>query len=257
MRVSRSIARLVIAGIAAGALLAPGAAAGAKTLVTISGTASPAIIAFTTTPQPLSLSIGVRFTSDVPGQPTGTVTKSTIYFPHGPRVNGALFPSCNPKRLQQLRGQRSACPKGSHLGSGKATGTSPQFPGVVETLAVDVYNGPGGRSLLFYLDGRNPTLISGMIDAPFVALHSHEWGYRLTLNVPHSLQELSPGIFASLLTFTTKVGASVNVREHGRLVRRSFIEALACPPGTLVPVRGVFDFRGGESTTVSSYIGCK
>ena len=28
--------------------------------------------------------------------------------------------------------------------------------------------------------------------------------------------------------------------------RYGFIETLACPPGALVPVRGVFSFRGGE-----------
>jgi hypothetical protein len=38
--------------------------------------------------------------------------------------------------------------------------------------------------------------------------------------------------------------------------RYGFIEALACPPGALVPVRGVFSFRGGESTTTDSYIAC-
>jgi hypothetical protein len=251
MRVFRfggaSLAAAVL--LAAIALAAP---AGAKTTVTIGGVASPPILAFTTTPQPLSLSVDVRFASDVPGQMPGTVKKSIVLFPHGPRVNSALFPSCNPARLRALRGAGSACPRGSHIGSGFALGTSPQFLGVIERLRVDLYNGPGGRSILFYLQGEHPTAISGMIVAPFQAIHDPRWAYRLTLNVPHDLQEISPGIFASLLRFNTKVGASVRV--HG--VRRSYIEVLACPPGALVPVRGIFDFLGGSSATSNGYIAC-
>ena len=95
-----------------------------------------------------------------------------------------------------------------------------------------------------------------MIQAPFVALHGGRWGYRLTLSVPEGLQQISRGIFASLLRFQTKVGATVRVRENGRMVRHGYIETLACPPGALVPVRGEFAFRDGSSTTTDSYIAC-
>lgn len=250
MRVFRfGIASLAALVLAAAALAVPAAA---KTTVTIGGVASPPILAFTTTPQPLSLTVDVRFASDVPGQDPATVKKATVLFPHGPRVNGALFPSCNPKRLRALRGAASACPRGSHIGSGFALGTSPQFLGVTERLRVDLYNAAHGRSILFYIQGEHPTAIAGMIVASFQAIHDPRWAYRLTLNVPHDLQEISPGIFASLHRFNTKVGASVVV--HG--VRRSYIEVLACPPGALVPVRGTFDFLGAASASSNGYIAC-
>lgn len=247
MRVHRTIA----AALAVLALSAAGTSA--RTLVTLTGTASPAIGEFTLTPRTLSLTIDARFASDVAGELPGTVSKAVILFPHGPRVNGRLFPSCDPARLRRLRGAPRACPRGSRLGGGTALGASPQFGiGVRERLQVDLYNGKGGRSIIFFLRGLNPVLISGMIVAPFQALHGGRWGYRLTMKVPQNLQEIASGIFASLLDFRVRTGGSVVRGGH----RYGFIEALACPPGALVPVRGVFSFRGGESTTTDSYIAC-
>ncbi|HEX4806172.1 MAG TPA: hypothetical protein VFU94_09740 [Conexibacter sp.] len=245
----RIVAALAL--LAAVPLAAP-TAAGARTLVAIDGVASPAISVFTLTPRTVRLTLDTRFSTDVPGELPGTVSKAVIYFPHGPRVNGTLFPSCDPRRLQALRGRPGACPAGSRLGGGVALGTSPEFEGVLEHLKVDLYNGPRGRSIVFWLHGENPVLIAGMIVAPFTPLRGGRWGYRLTLNVPHDLQEISSGIFASLLDFKVTTGGSVI--RHGH--RYGFIETLACPPGALVPVRGVFSFRGGGSASTDSYIAC-
>jgi len=252
VRVHGRIAATLWAAFAALALVAAGASA--KTVVQLTGTATPPISAFTLKPQTLSLTIDASFSNDLGGDALpGTISKAIIYFPHGPRVNGRLFPSCDPSKLQRLRGASRACPRGSRLGGGTALGASPQFGiGVRERLQVDIYNGRGGRSLIFFLRGLNPVLLSGMIVAPFDALHGGRWGYRLTMNVPHDLQEIASGIFASLLDFRVRTGGSV-VRG-GR--RYGFIEALACPPGALVPVRGVFSFRGGERESTDSYIAC-
>jgi hypothetical protein len=245
--------RVGVVAVAAAITVAAAAGAGARTLVEMSGVVTPSIGEFTLKPRPLSLTLDTSFSSDVAGELPGTVTKAVIYFPHGPRVNGRLFPSCDPERLRRLRGARRACPRGSRIGGGTALGASPQFGvGVREHLSVDLYNGKGGRSIVFVLQGLNPVLISGMIVAPFKALHGGRWGYRLTLDVPHDLQEIASGIFASLLDFRVRTGGSVRANGH----RYGFIEALACPPGALVPVRGVFSFRGGESTTTDSYVAC-
>jgi hypothetical protein len=254
----RRAAQVAAAGLAAAALAAAApAAAPAKTIVQIGGTVGPAIIPFTTTPHALSLLFDVRLSTDVPDGDPATIVKTTIFFPHGPRVNGALFPSCDPKVLKRRRGSRRACPRGSRLGGGTAIGTSPQFHGIRENLKVDVYNGPGGRTLLFWLHGDIPVSIASMIVASLQPIHSHMWAYRLTLKVPKDLQELIPGTFASLLRFTTKVGGTVQVREHGRLVRRGYIEALACPPGALVPVRSIFSFIDHPTVTSDGYVTCR
>jgi hypothetical protein len=248
--------RVSCLAVAIGAL-ALSAAASARTIVQIGGRLSPAIVAFTTTPRSLSLTVDVRFSSDVPNGDPGTIRKSVILFPHGARVNGRLFPACDPRRLARLRGSRHACPRGSRIGSGSALGTSPQLHGVEESLKVDVYNGARGRSVIFFLRGSNPVSLSGMIVAPLQALHSHQWAYRLTLNVPHDLQEVATGIFASLLRFTTTVGGTVRVREHGRLVRHGYVEALACPPGALVPIHGDFGFLDGSSAAADGFLACR
>ena len=255
MRVSRSA--VLAAALATTALAALGAGvAQAKTIVTIGGIANPPIVAFTTTPQTLGLTVNVRFSTDVPGTDPATVKQATVFFPHGPRVNGALFPSCDAAKLKAHRGDPSACPHGSRIGTGTAIGTSPQFHGVNEKLKVELYNGSHGHSIIFFLHGENPVAISGIIDASFQAIHSHRWAYKLTLKVPRGLQQISRGIYASLLRFTTKVGGSVLVHQGGRTVRRGFIEVLACPPGALVPVSSTFDFVGGTSATAAGYISC-
>jgi hypothetical protein len=254
VRVHGRIAAALGAASTAALLLLGAAGAGARTLVALTGTATPAISAFTLTPQTLGLTIDARFSTDgAPDELPGTVAKAVIYFPHGPRVNGRLFPSCDPRRLLRLRGAPRACPRGSRLGGGTALGASPQFGiGVRERLKVDLYNGRRGRSIVFFLRGLNPVLISGMIVARFDTLRGGRWGYRLTMDVPHDLQEIASGIFASLLDFRVRAGGSVVRGGH----RYGYIEALACPPGALVPVRGVFSFRGGERTTTDSYIAC-
>jgi hypothetical protein len=251
MRVSGAVRRLATAVVAL-AGLAAGPGASAKTLVEISGTAGPAISAFTLKPQTLSLTIDTRFASDVPGTLPGTVSKAVIYFPHGPRVNGRLFPACDPRRLQRMRGSSRACPRGSRLGGGFALGTSPQFEGVNERAKVELYNGRGGRSIIFWIHGENPVLVAGMIVAPFQELRGGRWGYKLTLPVPHNLQEIATDIFVSLLDFKVTTGGSVVRDGH----RYGFIESLACPPGALVPVRGEFQFLDGASASTDSYIAC-
>jgi hypothetical protein len=257
MRVFRSVvlAGAVVATALGGASSGAGALQ-AKTNVTIGGIATPPILAFTTTPQTLGLTVDVRFSTDVPDADPETVKQATVFFSHGPRVNGALFPSCDAKKLKQRRGDPRACPKGSRIGTGVAIGTSPQFHGVDEKLHVELYNGSHGHSIIFFLHGEHPVAISGLIDASFQAIHSHRWAYKLTLKVPQGLQQISRGIYASLLRFTTKVGASVLVHEGGRTVRRGYIEVLACPPGALVPVSSKFDFLNGSSASANGYISC-
>src|SRR5215212_7811189 len=174
MRVHRTLA---VALTALAALAALAGSAGARTVVTLDGTATPPIGDFTLTPRTLSLTIHASFANDVAGELPGTVSRAVIFFPHGPRVNGRLFPSCNPERLRRLRGASRACPRGSRLGGGTALGASPQFGvGVREHLKVDLYNGKGGRSIIFFLRGLNPVLISGMFVAPLKALHGGRWG---------------------------------------------------------------------------------
>ncbi|HST39714.1 MAG TPA: hypothetical protein VLK58_09410 [Conexibacter sp.] len=256
MRVFRPIrGGALLALAAAGGLFAVSAPAGARTSVALSGAVSPALTGFPTTPQNVRLTMEGRIVGDdIEGVFPATTTRIVMSFTHGARVNGRYFPSCDPVRLQALRGAPKACPRGSKIGEGWAFGTAIS---VTARLKMDVYNGPGGRSMLFYFATDNPVVIRDMIDAPFVALRGGRYGFRLTLPVPPGLQEISEGMVTSLRQFRATVGGmTVKVRERGRVVRRGFIEAMTCPPGALVTVRGVFTFQTAPPATTDSYLGC-
>ncbi|MDO8184222.1 hypothetical protein Q5424_00160 [Conexibacter sp. JD483] len=240
----------------AACLLAP-TLAGARTSAALSGAVTPAITGFPTTPQNVSLTLEGRVVGDdIDGAYPATTRRITLWFTHGARVNGRWFASCRAARLIATRGSRSACPKASRIGGGWAFGTAIS---VTARLQMEVYNGPGGRSMLFYFHATNPVEISELIDARFEQLRGNpRYGFKLTLPVPPGLQEISDGMVTSLRQFKATVGgATVKVREHGRTVKRGYIEAMTCPPGARVIVRGLFEFNGGvPSQTVDSYLGC-
>lgn len=238
----------------AGLLIA--APAEARTSVALSGGVTPAITGFPTTPQNVRLTMEGRVIGDdIDGAYPATTRKIVLWFTHGARVNGRYFPSCRARLLQAMRGSRRACPKGSRIGGGWAFGSAIS---VTARLRIDVYNGPGGRSMLFYFQATNPVVISELIDARFDQLRGNpRYGFRLTMPIPPGLQEIADGMVTSLRQFKATVGgATVKVREGGRTVRRGFIEAMTCPPGARVIVRGVFDFNGAPSQTADSYLGC-
>jgi hypothetical protein len=264
MRVFRAVRRpdvgaraLVAAGVlaAAGLLAAAASPAGASSQAALTGAVTPAITGFPTTPQIVTLDIRGRVTGDdVDDVFPATTKRIVLWFTHGARVNGALFPSCDPQELRRRRGSPRACPKGSRLGGGYARGASLS---VVARIKIDVYNGARGRTLIFWFSMSNPVLIQEIIVAPFETLRGNRrYGFRVTLNIPPGLQELEPGMVVSLMDFRTRVGATTRVRHGGRIVRRGYIEAMTCPPGALVVTRGEFSFTNGASSNVDAFLGC-
>jgi hypothetical protein len=249
-----SVFKSVMAGAAlaalAGALTA--APAVARTSVALSGTVTPAITGFPTTPQNVRLTMEGRLIGD---DYPATTRRIVLSFTHGARVNGRYFPSCRARLLAALRGAARACPKGSRIGGGWAFGSAIS---VTARLRMDVYNGPGGRSMIFYFRASNPVEISELIDARFEQLRGDpRYGFRLTMPVPPGLQEIADGMVTSLRQFKATVGGmTARVREGRRVVKRGYIEAMTCPPGARVIVRGAFDFNGAPSQTVDSYLGC-
>lgn len=257
MRVYLRLARVIaVAVLLAGAgTLAVSAPASARTEAFLTGGVTPALTGFPTTPQRVTLDIRGRVVGDdVDGRFPATTRRIVLWFTHGARVNGALFPSCDPRRLARMRGNPRACPRGSRLGGGWARGASLS---VVSRARMDIYNGARGRKLIFYFRMTNPVLINEIMVAPFEQLRGNRrYGFRVTLNIPEGLQELQPGMVVSLMEFRSRVGAVTKVRRGGRIVRRSYIEAMTCPPGALVRVRGEFDFTNHTSSDVDAYLGC-
>lgn len=238
------LAALTVAVAAVAALAAPAAA---KTTAKLTGRVTPVISGFPTTPQSVNLNLHLSFASDPPGQLDWTLTRATVWFTHGARVNARLFPACDARRLAVRRGDPRACPRGSRIGRGTVVGAA---IGVRERLAVEVYNGKGGH-VLMWIHGVNPIDIAGLLNGPLTALRGGLYGFRFTTAVPFGLQQLGAGIWASVTDFNVTIGATTRVRVGRRLVKRGYIETYVCPPGALLQARGDFTFRDGTAATTS------
>ncbi len=177
-----------------------------------------------------------------------TITKTVIDFPAGAVTNGRLFPSCTAAKLKSHHNALSACPKGSKIGTGFVTATAVQL-GVSSNAVATLFNGPGGRSVVFNFHATIPADINDSLDAPLVKKHG-KYSYELTLNLPHDLQEILPGVFVSVQKINFKTGATTKV--HGKT--RGFIEAGKTCPKHGAPFHSQFFFNDGTSATTDSQV---
>jgi hypothetical protein len=234
------------AATAAVAIAAIPAAAQAETKVAITGHVTPVIRTAPKRPQPVSLALALHFTGDQDYGLPPILQRAIMSFPFGATLNSQLFPACAAETINR-RGT-SACRAGSQVGSGSAVGVGAD---VVEKLSVRLFNGPRGRSVVFYLRGDNPLRVNTAFAAPLERFRTGTFQYRLTVPVPKNLQNVA-GVDLAVRDFKTTVRATRRVR--GR--RRGYIEALLCPPKALVPVQGVFEFAEAPDVTTDSYIQC-
>jgi hypothetical protein len=223
---------------------APSAAA--ETRVELGGRLTPVIREVPRTPPAMTLRMTARFIGDGPGFQPPILDHSVIRFPYGSRLNNRLFPHCEPARINR-RGP-GACPTGSLIGRGFAKVFADTER---QRLTVRLFNGRGGRSIVFYFHGTNPARVDTAFAAPLRRLRGGRWNYVLNVPVPETLQVVA-GIPIHVAEFVSTVGATRRVNGRGR----GFIEAWSCPPGGQAPVRGDFDFLEGAPVGVSSWIRC-
>jgi hypothetical protein len=224
------------------------AAAAFATKVTIDSHLTPVLRAFPSRPVPATLSIALNFAGDDGGEPP-VLQQAKIQFPWGANFNGNLFPFCDPVKMEN-KGTK-ACPKGSKIGTGFAIGSA-AGGSIRQKVDVTLFNGKGGKSIVFYLVGNgDPLSFAIPFAGPFQTFGSGDWHYGLTVDVPTNLQRVA-GVDVSVEQFNVKVGATRVV--HGR--KRGLIEALICPPGALVPIRGTFSFLDNPTVTQNSYVHC-
>jgi hypothetical protein len=119
-------------------------------------------------------------------------------------------------------------------------------------LTADLYNGPGGKSIVFNFKGNVPIPIHEVQMAPLTKIRERFYGYRLVVEVPQLLQMPLVGVPSSVLNFAVTV--SGKVRHQGR--RRGYIETSLCPPGAQVPLLGAFTFRDRIQKSDKSAIVC-
>jgi hypothetical protein len=239
------ITRIAVAAIAATLLMAVAAPAAGGPTLSLSVKISPS----------RNLKPGDPLTLIFDGKLAGpngglapTITKSVIFLSQGAVENGRLFPSCSAAQLKRHHNALSACPKGSKIGSGFITATAVQL-GVSANATATMFNGPGGRSIVFNFHATVPADINDSLDAPLVRLHGR-YGYKLTLTIPHDLQEILDGVFVSVQKFHFVTQGFVKV--HGR--KRAFIEGRKCPKNGKAPVHADFSFLDGTTASADTNV---
>jgi hypothetical protein len=240
---SRTRAGRTLAAAAAATLLLAAAPAAMATQSTISGKISPNKGKPGT---PLALTIGFTITRE--NGENNTLRKVVLDFPPNAVANGAKFPSCMPAVINARR-SFNGCPRGSLIGRGSLVADVPAADVFNVPGKVTLFNGQGGKSITVHIYAENPVLISEAFTAPLKKTGGR-YGYKLTANIPPTLQEIADGWFAEVKRFST----TVNAKWRGR----GYIEAKKCPKNGRAPIAGAFDFlREASPTSALGIITCK
>jgi len=241
---------LAVGGVAATAIaaVAPAAEAPApRPVVTMTARVSPSKLPIAPG-TPLTLRLHTAFRS-VPAGGNFVLQRAVYLFGRGARFNGALFPSCSVAKLRRAHGRLSACPKGSRIGYGVATGRAVAV-GISSQGRLTAFNGPGGRSVVFNVAVVTPALINATFEAPVVRLHGGKYEFKLSTAVPPELQQVLDGdVVVERLDVTS--GATLTI--GGR--RRGYFEAASCPRRGSA-IRGEFHFNQGASATTELKVVC-
>lgn len=168
--------------------------------ITISGSVTPKAHGTKKKPKKTKLVVKLSTTPN-PNEPASPVTLSVVHLGNELAFNPKAFKTCS---ADKVRTNNTACPKGSKVGSGLARGSVRNVAS--EDLKVTAYNGPGGKKLELLLDAPGPVEIHQVIEGT-LSKDSAPYGYKLTVPIPPSLQEVAPGALVELLEFDTTINA--------------------------------------------------
>jgi hypothetical protein len=248
MLVLRTILTAATAALGVAALAPAAEAPAPEPVVRLSATVRPGRLPIPNG-TPLTLTLDIRFAS-VPAGGNFVLQGAELLFGRGARLNTGLFPSCSAATLNAAHGRLSACPRGSKIGHGWASGTAVAI-GISSRAKITVFNGPGGRSLTMNVSVVNPALINETLTHPFTRLRGGgRYTTKLSATLPEELQRVLDGdIVVSRILITT--GATRMV--HG--VRRGYFEALNCPRAGS-PIHGDFRFNQGRRASADYMVIC-
>jgi len=239
--------RIVQALVLTGALVLAAAAHAVSPVATIRGDVALSSLSTDGGGAPAGFDVHVAFSTDPPGAPPFTIQKAVIFFPDRAGTNGTLFRSCSARQIERFHGAIRRCPKGSQIGRGTLRAQALQL-GVTATGRVTLFNGAHGRSVTFNIRTTNPADINESIDAPLQKLRGSRYGEKLTLVVPHSLQEILTGVYVGLEDFDVTIDGAVTVDG----VTHSYLRARACPRRPLHAVFDLEDWTTGEAATATA-----
>ena len=256
--------KLIVLGMALVASLMAAAVAFAAVTTTFKVTASPSKASTKKKERSISLGVDIGITDPAVPQPP-PLKKVVIRFQSGGKFNGKQFPKCKFSALQ-AKGER-ACPKGSKVGTGKATASAKPIIDLVNAT-MTIFNGEpkGGKpTILLYNipDISSPITLQGTLDKKSASSCADGKGtcdYTLTFEVP-DLPTLPNAPPASVLTVKTKTGGvfvkkKKKVNGKRRTVKIPYIGAPNVCKGTWV-AEGSFSYTDGQSSLVSVSAPCK
>jgi len=169
-----------------------------------------------------------------------------VKFPSGVGApHGELFPSCSVAQLNKAHNRLSACPKGSKIGSGVATGTAVDI-GVTSSGKLTLFNGPKGKSITFNVDIETPALINMNFSAPLRKING-KYGYVLTNNIPTELQNILDG---PIIVHRIDVKTGATIVKNG--VKRGYVEAFKCPKSHKAPLHVDASFNTDTNLTATA-----
>jgi hypothetical protein len=172
------------------------------------------------------------------------LTKTTLRFPKGAKINAKFFRKCSRTALE-TKGP-SGCPAASKIGSGTAIGDAQPIIAEVKTR-ITMFNGQplnGNPTILIYAvpDISSPLTILAQLKRQ----RSGPYGYVLEADVP-TIPTL-PGQPNASVTFFDATTLDRTVRRKGRKVH--YIEGPVVCDGTYLLLDGVFSYEGGTTHTV-------
>ena len=172
-------------------------------------------------------------------QPFATKT-AVVSFDKNIVFNPKAIKSCS---TSQVQSDQTKCPKGSKVGSGKATGSA---LGQTENLTVTAYNGPS-NTLNLHVVGNAPLVIDSVISGKLVNA-SGKYGKKLTVAVPENLQQPLTGVFATLTDFqvTVKGGSS----------KKPYIGLKGCNKNKKLNFQSVLTYTDGTTKTATTTTNC-
>jgi hypothetical protein len=191
------------------------------------------------------LTVRTKFTVvDDTGVKPVPLTKTTLRFPKGAKVNAKYFKKCSRSALE-TKGP-SGCPSASKIGSGSAIGDAKPIIADVKTK-ITMFNGQpsnGNPTILIYAV---PDISSPLtIQAELKRQRSGNYGYVLEANVP-TIPTL-PGQPNASVTFFDATTLDRTIRRKGRKVH--YIEGPIVCDGTYLLLDGLFSYEDGTTHTV-------
>jgi hypothetical protein len=191
------------------------------------------------------LTVRTRFTvTDDTGVKPVPLTKTTLRFPKGAKVNAKYFKKCSRSALES-KGP-AGCPSASKIGSGSAIGDAKPIIADVKTK-ITMFNGRpvnGNPTILIYAV---PDISSPLtIQAELKRQRSGNYGYVLEADVP-TIPTLPGQPNASVVFFDATTLDKTVKRKRRKL---HYIEGPIVCNGTYLLLDGTFDYEDGTKHTV-------